>query len=84
MQSKAVKGMCVWLRVLTLEAVSFFFFAVEHHHHTVWSSKGVHCGRIIAYCNMQYDSDNDLLHIGIILLCEVLAPGLLNMHECLK
>lgn len=31
-----------------------------------------------------YDSDNDLVHIGIILLCEVFAPSLLNMHECLK
>lgn len=30
------------------------------------------------------DSDNDAAHIGIILPCEVLAPGLLNMHECLK
>lgn len=30
------------------------------------------------------DSDNDSVHIGIILLCEVLASSLLNMHECLK
>lgn len=34
--------------------------------------------------HIAYDGDNDLLHIGIILLCEVLAPSLLNMHECLK
>lgn len=30
------------------------------------------------------DSDNDSVHIGIILLCEVLASSLLNMHERLK
>lgn len=34
--------------------------------------------------HIAYDSDNDSVHIGIILLCEVLASSLLNMHECLK
>lgn len=34
--------------------------------------------------HIAYDSDNDSAHIGIILPCEVFAPSLLNMHECLK
>lgn len=34
--------------------------------------------------HIAYNSDNDLVHIGIMLLCEVFAPSLLNMHECLK
>ncbi len=34
--------------------------------------------------HVAYDGDNYLPHIGIILLSEVLAPSLLNMHECLK
>lgn len=57
---------------------SHFILVVEHQYQAVWSSTAVE-SLLIAY-----DADNDLPHIGIILLCEVLAPSLLNMHECLK
>lgn len=63
------------LWVLTLEAILFWLLNTSTR---LWSST------VVESLHIAYDGDNDLPHIGIILLCEVLAPSLLNMHECLK
>jgi len=71
---------CSWAKlwVLTLEAV---FGCWTPAPHCLVFQKGCTVAELL---HIAYDSDNDLPHIGIILLCEVLAPSLLNMHECLK
>ncbi len=53
-QKKSERRVCVCVCTRLREAVGFEFgsrfLVVEHQHQTVWSSKEVHSGRIIAYC----------------------------------
>ena len=69
---------CVLLLREIVESFFFFFFGC-----TKLFGLPKRC-TVAELLHIAYDGDNDLLHIGIILLCEVLAPSLLNMHECLK
>lgn len=72
---------CVWLR----KAEGFDFGNHFWLSNTSTTLFGLPKRRTVAeLLHIAYDSDNDSAHIGIILLCEVLAPSLLNMHECLK
>lgn len=92
-QSEAVKeskknrrGGCVFACVCgwgELWVLTFFFFFWLLNTSTTLFGLPKRC-TVAELLHIAYDSDNDLPHIGIILLCEVLAPSLLNMHECLK